>query len=175
MSHRRAPRHPALQALRRLFTRTARPAHTCSCGYGVPIEEPVRPLPAGHMSQRPGALAYDTLLGPAATPAPALRAFRAGAEVRMSAAAVGIEAGIVGHVSRVAPFRSHHPIGVRMCGPWGPLTWFDPWELELVDADTAVIAAAVEHVGGAWIAQASPAAMADTRELDELPLMGSAR
>lgn len=184
MSHRRAPRHTAIRALCRLFTRSPRPVHTCACGLGLPIEEPVRPLPVGHMRQRPGGVFQDTLLGPAATPSPVLADFHSGTEVRMTAACgwldadSGITPGQRGRVARVAPFRKFKPIGVRVAGPWAPLAWFDPEELELVEADTAVLNvewSAVERVEGAWIAQAAPADLADTREFDALPLLDGAR
>lgn len=174
MSHRRPLRHTAIRALHRLFTRSPRPIHTCTCG-GALLEEPVGPLAAGHMRQRPGGVFQDTLLRPATTPHPALRNYRLWAEVRTTASAEGIEPGHPGVVSRLAPFRASKPIGVRLAARWGPLTWFDPEELKLVEADTVVIAAAVERVEGAWIAYASPADLADTRELDDLPLMGGAR
>lgn len=185
MFHRRAPRHGTAHTLRCFwFRRSPRPVHACVCGAELPIEEPVRPLGAGHMDRRPGGMTYEVRLGP--VPGPALSAFRNGLAVKTTADAEGIEAGVCGFVSRVAAFRKSKPIGVRMAGAWGPLMWFDLDEIvpDSRVVDDAVVFAAegvlddtrelhIERVEGAWIGFAS--AMDDTRELDELPLMGGAR
>jgi len=159
MFHRRAAaRHGAPPALRRWFVRVLSPAPVVVGPVGeFPVEdEPVRPLPAGSMRQRPGGVFEDARLDAADRPTAPLVWYRPGEEIVTTTLAEGLRAGMRGRVSRVAWFRSERPVGVRMASPgWAPLVWFEPWEIESAAAVTLVLAA--------------------VDVLDDAPLMGGVR
>lgn len=112
----------------------------------VPGVEPVGPLPAGSMRQRPGGVYDQVLLDPSRPIGTALDAYRPGLDVVTTDDAEGMPAGMLGRVSLVAVWRTDRPIGVRMQAEgWSPLVWFNPGEVvspiaaALALADTLVM------------------------------------
>lgn len=104
-------------------------------------------LAPGHMRLRPGLPFVDTLLSSTLEPSEVLGEFRVTRRVLVEIGE-SLEVGRTGLIVAIIPSRRGRPIGVRLDGDeWGPIAWFDEFELQLLpDVDGTELAAAGQAV-----------------------------